>query len=404
VDLWLSQNPVFFNGLQDDISTVDPELFRRFALNPNVLTSRLRETISSRMLLSLLVIFVVGLSACGSGTTTTQKNTALQVALQDGPFIQNFNPYSPTILTQPGRGLIYESLLFINGQQGGTITPWLASSYQFSADATMLIFHLRPGVEWSDGHPISSADVVFTLNLLKQYPALDTYGLWTYVKRVAAPDASTVVVTLKRPYTPMLWYLGGQTPILSQQHWSTVGDPTTYADPLPVGTGPYVLTSFTPQLIILSKNPRYWQPGKPEVTTVDYKAFNSSTSVELSLDKGQLDWAGIAAPDLQQTYVSRDPLHNHYWAPSNYLIMLYLNLDTYPFNLLPVRQAISQAINRQQVAQLGETGSESPANPSGIVLPAFQNSLSADYAQASFTVDRNQANQLLQRAGFTRGV
>jgi peptide/nickel transport system substrate-binding protein len=126
--------------------------------------------------LSLLVIFSIVLAACGgSGSTSGQKHTTLTVINSaTGSWQQNFNPYSSTAFNQPGsQGMIYETMLFISDLDGKE-TPWLAQSYNFSSDVKTLTFHLRPNVLWSDGKPFTSADVLFTLNMLKQYPALDT--------------------------------------------------------------------------------------------------------------------------------------------------------------------------------------------------------------------------------------
>ncbi|MFL5655208.1 MAG: ABC transporter substrate-binding protein [Ktedonobacteraceae bacterium] len=371
---------------------------------PSSLSSVLKvKTRTATLLLSLLVIFALMLSACGGGTTSTQKSTVLTVS--NGPigsYPQNFNPLLVSNANPGPRGMIYETLLYFDWQHG-TINPWLALSYQWSSDATSVTFHLHPNVQWSDGQPFTSADVVFTLNMLKQFPALDSNGLWNYLKDVTAPDSSTVVVSFKKPYTPILWYLAGQTWIVSKHLWSGVSNPVQYTDSKPVGTGPFMLKSYSAQLIDLVKNPKYWQPGKPQVTELRYPAYDSNTTVELQLDQGKLDWTGLYTPNIQQTYVRRDPAHNHYWFPSQAVVMLYVNLSKSPFNQLPVRQAISLAIDRNQLNKIGESGYEPPAHPSGLVLPAQQKYLSPDYANTSFTVDTAKANQLLQSAGFTKG-
>ena len=374
-------------------------------MTPSSLSSVLKaKTRTGTLLISFLVIFSFVLAACGGGSTTAQKTTVLTVS--NGPigsFQQNFNPLVVSNGNPGPRGMIYETLLYFNWQQG-TINPWLASSYQFSSDASTLTFHLHPNVQWSDGQPFSSDDVVFTLNLLKQNAALDTYGLWTYLKDVTAPDANTVTITFQKPYTPILWYLAGQTWIVPKHIWSSVGNPVQYTASKPVGTGPFTLKSFTSQLIDLAKNPKYWQPGKPEVTELRYVAYDTNTTVELQLDQGKLDWTGLYTPNIQQTYVKRDPAHFHYWFPPANVVMLYVNLAKSPFNLLPVRQAISLAIDRQQLDKVGESGYEPPAHPSGLVLPAQQKYLSPNYANTTFTVDTAKANQLLQSAGFTKGA
>lgn len=376
-------------------------------MTPNFLARSLPSAAKARVgtsFLSLLIILAFILTACGGGTTKTSQKSSVLSMTATGPFVQTFNPFTAAASGMPGaRGLIYETLLFMNSMQGGAVTPWLAASYQVSSDATSVTFHLRPQVQWSDGKPFSSTDVVFTLNLLKQYPSLDTNALWNYLKSVSAPDASTVVVTLKRPYSPILYYLGDQTWIVPQHIWSGIADPTKYADTNPVTTGPFTLKSFTPQRIVLGKNPHYWQSGKPQVSEIRFTAGQSNTTEELQLDQGQLDWAGQFLPNIQQSFVSRDPAHYHYWFPPDNTTMLYVNLSKYPFNLLPVRQAISLAINRQQLQKDGESSYQPPASPTGLVLPAQQKYLSSDYAHASFSVDTSKANQLLQSSGFTKG-
>jgi len=361
------------------------------------------------MLFSLLAICAVVLAACGAGGTapgTSQSSSAGNSVLTVvpspiGDFTDNFSPYAPNP-NYGSRGMIYETLLFFN-QENGSVKPWLAQSYQFSSDAKSLTFHLQSGVKWTDGQPFTADDVVFTLNMLHQYPDADGNGLWQYLSGVAAPDPSTVTVTLKTPYTPITWYLGGQTWIVPKHLWSSVGDPSKYTDTKPVGTGPFVLKSFSPQLIDLGKNPNYWQPGKPAITEIRYPSFNSNTSAELLLSRNEVDWTGLFTPNIEKTFVARDPEHNHYWFPPANVVMLYLNLTKSPFNMLPVRKAISLALDRQQMYKVAESGYEPVASPTALVLPANKSFLSPDYASTSFNMDVAQANQLMQSAGFTKG-
>lgn len=357
--------------------------------------------------LLLLLVLVTVLSACGStspGTTSKAKygGTLTVVASVAGNFTRNFDIFSPGSVLSGTQGLIYETLLYFN-QQTGEVTPWLATSYQFSSDAKTLTFTTRQGVKWSDGQPFSSADVVFTLNYLHQHTAADTNALWNTLQSVTAPDDHTVVVALKQPSATVLWYLAGQTYILPQHLWQTVDNPVTFANPNPVGTGPFVVKSFTPQLYVLARNPHYWQPDKPYINEIHYPALTSNTSADLVLSQGSVDWMGVFTPNIQKTFVARDPAHNHYWFPPNGVLMMYLNLTKYPFNLLPVRQAFNLAIDRKQVSQEGEFGYETPANPTGLILPSFQSYLASQYAGVSSSVDTNKALVLLTSAGFSKG-
>src|SRR5712692_9670855 len=76
--------------------------------------------------------------------------------------------------------------------------------------------------------------------------------------------------------------------------------PSKFTNPNPVGTGPFTLKAFTPQLIDLAKNPNYWQPGKPVVSEIRYPSFNSNTSAELLLSRGEVDWTGLFTPNVQK--------------------------------------------------------------------------------------------------------
>jgi peptide/nickel transport system substrate-binding protein len=353
-------------------------------------------------LLAFLVASSLLLSACNSGAkNVTHRNYITVVANASGDYTQNFNPYNTSNLTT-SQGVIYETLLFFN-RGDETVTPWLASGYQYSSDLTQITFTIRPNVKWSDGQPFTSDDVAFTLNELKQYPAMDLNGLWNQITSVSAPDPSTVVVKLNAPFTPLQWYLGGQTYILPKHIWANVGDGSKYADPNPVGTGPYVLKSFTPQLVTLAKNPTFWQADKVKAQEVRYPAFDSNTSAELAMDQGTVDWAGIYTSDIQKTYINRDPAHNHYWFPPSDILMLFVNTAKYPFNQLAVRKALSLAINRSKLSKIAESGYEPLASPTGLVLPNDQKFLAPQYVNLNFTMDVNGAQQQLESAGFTKG-
>jgi peptide/nickel transport system substrate-binding protein len=245
--------------------------------------------------------------------------------------------------------------------------------------------------------------VVFTLKLIKQYPAIDNNGIGSSIQDVTAPDPQTVDVTLTSPNSSLLWFLGGQTFIVSQHIWSGVGDPSKYTDTTPIGTGPFVFKSFTPQLIDFTKNPRYWQPGKPVVPEIRYPAFNGNTTAELAMNSDQTDWNGLYTPNVSKTFVARDKTHNHYFFAPSDPVMLFLNLTKAPFNQLTVRKAISFAIDRAKLSSVGESGYEPVAHPTGIILPAGKQFLDPAYATSAFAHDPSQATQLMASAGYTKG-
>ena len=87
-----------------------------------------------------------------------------------------------------------------------------------------LTFTIRQGVKWSDGQAFDAKDVAFTFNLLKQFPAADSGGLWTHFTSVDATDANTVVIKFDKPAPTLLPTIEG-TYIVPQHLWATVGDP-----------------------------------------------------------------------------------------------------------------------------------------------------------------------------------
>lgn len=355
-------------------------------------------------LLCGLAALLVFLAACGNGSSGQRSGQAhvLTVGVSPtGNFVENYNPFIPSTNLYGTLGLLYETLTFFN-RMDGTQTPMLAQSYQMNSSATSVTLHLRPNVLWSDGQKFTSADVVYTLNLLKQFPSLDTNGLWQTIKDVAAPDESTVVVNLKSPSQPFIWYLAGQTYIVPQHIWQRIADPTKDMNTNPVGTGPFTLKSFTPALYRYQKNPKYWNASQVQVDEVDYPAFSSNTTGELLLSNGSLDWNGVFEANIQKIYVNRDPQHNHYWFPGTQTTMLYVNLMKSPFNDLGVRKAIAETIDRRQIQNLAESGYQLPASPTGLVLPSNQAFMAPQYSSLAFGVNASQAAQDLQSAGYAK--
>src|SRR5262249_9531165 len=214
----------------------------------------------------------------------------------------------------------------------------------------------------------------------------------------------TVVVTFTRPASQMLWYVGGQTYIVPQHIWGRMGDPTLAMNDHPVGTGPFVLKSFNVQNYVLGRNPHYWQPGKPYVAELRFPAYTSNATADLMLSAGAVDWTGLFIPKIQQTFVDRNREHHRYWFPPTSVVMLYINTAKAPFDQVAVRQAISSAIDREQISKVAEQGYEPVAHPSGLVLPLEQRYLDTQYAQTAFTLDAAKSSALLEQAGFHKGA
>jgi peptide/nickel transport system substrate-binding protein len=342
------------------------------------------------------------LVACGTtqGNAGTHKLTA--ICSVGGSFTQNMSPFSPNVNCGVD-GLVYENLAYVNGVTGQE-TPMLSTGHQYSADNMTLTFTIRQGVKWSDGKDFSANDVAFTFNLLKQYPAADSSGLWQHFSSVTAPDANTVVMKFTDAAPTLLPFIE-QTYIVPEHLWSSVGDPTKYVNPNPVGTGPMKLKSFDAQVIKYVKNPTFWQADKVKVDELDYPVVNSNDTALLKMASHQADWTGIFNAALQTAFVAKDPDHNHVYMVPVVPVQIVPNLKNPLLAQLPVRQAISVALDRQQMSTAGEAGLEQPASPTGL-MPGQEKYLDAQYngKLPEFpAANAAQADQILEGAGFKKG-
>jgi peptide/nickel transport system substrate-binding protein len=194
--------------------------------------------------------------------------------------------------------------------------------------------------------------------------------------------------------------------MLPQHVFASVGDPTRYLTDHPVGTGPFKLTSYQPNLAVYDKNSGYWQASKVKVDEVRFPEYKDNSTLQLALPKGDIDWAGYFSPTLNQDFVQKDPTHNH-------LFMDAINLYSICPNQkdpvvggqtgLPVRLALSAALDRTQIAQQATAGLEPPGSVTGLVLPTAKSWLAPQYSNLPTTADVATAKKDLTNAGWTMG-
>jgi peptide/nickel transport system substrate-binding protein len=310
-----------------------------------------------------------------------------------------FNPFNPT--WQFGSaGFIYEPLVYMNTLENGKTTPWLATSWKWSDANKVLTFTIRKGVKWSDGTPMTAADVLFTFDLLKKYPALDLNSIWSVLKNVSQ-QGDNVVLTFKTAAVPYFYYVADQTFILPEHIWASVKNPVTYADANPVGTGPYMLSKCASDNVTYTANPNYWQPGLPKVKTVQYPAILSASTENgmLATDGG---WGGQFIPDIKSFYLSKNK-GNRYWFPPYSNVDIFVN-NTNPLLNVNVRKAMAFAIDRARVSTIGEYGYEPPSNQTDIVTPTFNSWLDSSLANKyGYDYDPAKAISILEKAGYKRG-
>jgi peptide/nickel transport system substrate-binding protein len=346
---------------------------------------------------------VFGLAACSpSQSSSSSGGVILNVAGQSDNLTQVFNPFLPntaeglTFAPEGSGGFIYEPLVQINTVDIGKDIPWLAKSWTWSNDNKTFTMKLQSGVKWSDGKSFSSADVAFTFNMLKKFPALNVAGV--VFDSVSTPDANTVVLQFATPSEQTFTNIVS-VPIVSQHIWSKVANPTTYPDKNPVGTGAFELSTFSPQSFLLKTNPNYWQK-EPAIAGIRFVAYKDNQSQTNALVQGQADWGGTYIADAQKTYVGKNK-NNHYWAPLAGTDGIIPNLTVWPLSDLAVRQAISLGVNRKQVG--AATDSPPATSVTGLPMPAYESSVSPALKGVNYTQDTKAAVAKLTSDGFTKG-
>jgi peptide/nickel transport system substrate-binding protein len=354
--------------------------------------------------LAIGALALTGCSATAGNSGSAKADASAQSALltiprEDmGTFVRNFNPFAPTVAPMTQQA-IYESLLIYNPAKGDT-TPWLASEWTAAEDGKSITFTLRDGVKWSDGQPLVPADVVTTFALQKKIK-----GGYDYLDTVTAEGANQVKFSFKTAWTPALFDLG-QLSILPDHVWSKIADPEKDANEKPVGTGPYTeVDTFQAQSFVLKKNPNYWQPEKQKIAGIKMLAFAGNDGAHLAAANGDVDWAPQYMPNIEKTFISKDPDHRKYWfPPTGSMINWQLNTTKAPFNDTDVRKALSMAVDREQVTKIGMSGYTKPADCTGLSgnYETWKNKDVQDKCDwTKLNVD--EANKLLDKAGYPKG-
>ena len=363
-------------------------------------TRRLRLALAA-VLGALLASVGLSSAAGANGAARAAGSVLTMESSPENAITQDFNPYVQAngAYAMGVDSLIYEPLLqFDLAKPSSAPYNFLATAYKWGAGGKSITFTIRSGVKWSDGSAMTPADVAFSFDLLKKYADVNTAGIPITSTSVSG---NNVTITFSAPQYTNLQNIGNVY-VVPQATWSSVGDPAKYADPNPVGTGPFTFNTFSSAGITLKANPSYWG-GAPAVGEVDFPVYASNNTVLAALTTNQLDWAGNFLTGLQAAYLKPDPANHHAWFAAVQTNSLEPNLNVWPTNQLAVRQAISLAIDRTAISTQGESGLEPVAtNASGLVLPGFQPLLAPAVAKDALAAHANPAaaDKVLAAAGY----
>ena len=350
-----------------------------------------------------MLLLAAACSSSGGGLRSGPSGVIRVAAIAAGPFTQDFNPLLASSISTSGYAdrVIYEPLL-MDDVAHAVSRPWLVASYTWADGGKSLTLNLRSDVKWSDGQPMTADDVAFTFRLFKPYPALNLYGL--QVADATAPTPDRAVITFTGPSYQLVWWRVTPVP---KHVWSGVSDPVKYTNSQPIGTGPYVLKSFSPQVITLEKNPHYWQAAKPKTKTLQFLAYDSDSSMITALEAGEVDWISLS-PSTDPAAIARHaPSSISYWVtkPSPAVVFVLPNNAAEPTSQVPVREAITQALDRAAITRVALGGRGDPVeSPTGLDVRARADNVAPAYRSLRYAgADPAAARRTLAAAGYSLG-
>ena len=242
------------------------------------------------------------------------------------------------------------------------IIPELAETWEISDGGKTITFHLHQGVQWHDGTPFSSADVQYTFERIMHPPQgmVSPRGpvFAALIERIEAPDAATVVIHGRGPSGLLLPLFANGWSVIIPKH-IVEKDPVNALKTTVMGTGPFRLKAPpTSSLWLYERNPTYFQKDRPFLDAIEIHIMTDAQALVAALLSKRVFWSDVIPHlnmdrDRSQATVQQNP---HLVRSSGSVVVVeHLTLQTEkpPFDDLRVRQALSEALQREAFGTLG---------------------------------------------------
>jgi ABC-type transport system substrate-binding protein len=264
------------------------------------------------------------------------------------------------------------------------IVPDLATSWDVSQDGRTWTFHLRKGVTFSDGSPLTADDVKYSIDLVRAYPQA---AYPTFVEKINVVDDSTVAVVTKDPNSTVLYWMQAAGSLI-QSRKSTPDNP--------IGTGPYVLKQWNRgENAVLEKRNNYWGTP-PALEKIVYLKRPETTTRLVGLSKGEVDMTKLTPEDIEA--LKTTPGIRFDTPASSMLVGIRLNLRTPPYDKKEVRQALNYAIDKEAIVKNLLVGAGYA--PDGLAGKGVWATVHLDGGYYPFDLKRAEA--LMQQAGLVK--
>ncbi len=325
--------------------------------------------------------------------------------------IDSLNPFIS--ITRTGTDILRTTFdyLTVYSQKDQAPIPSLAESWDTSDDKLTWTFHMRKGVKWSDGEPVTAKDPAFTYNkMLSDETARTANG--SYVQQwesVEATDDDTLVIKTKVPQATMTAL---DIPIVPEHVWSKMADIGAEPDFPMVGSGPFTVSEFKEaQFVKMKANPNYWR-GKPKIDELHFIYYRNADAAVTALQSGQVDLVNRLTPT-QFDALKNNPDIALNDAKNRRFNEILINpgaatKDGKPIGNgnpalkdLALRQAIATAIDSKTLVDKVWGGYAEEAQ--GYIPPVFGDFAWSPPDDVKRTFDLDKANQMLDDAGYKKG-
>ncbi|GAB5448107.1 ABC transporter substrate-binding protein [Gymnodinialimonas sp.] len=300
--------------------------------------------------------------------------------------------------TQPGFAtirlleLMYEPLVRLD--ENLELQPAVAESWAFSEDGMSLTFNLDPDAMFHDGTGVTSADVAASFTrILDEDTGAIARANYTAITEIQTPDDHTVTFVLDRADAPILNGMATvNAAVISAAaiEAGTVGTEVT-------GSGPFTLEARTPNASANLVAFDAWAGGDVAYDNIAISVLPDETALLAALRAGQADFALINDP-LVATLIPQSPGLSLNTAPTLSYYVLQLNASREPMDSLPLRQAISCAIDRQDILDAALLGEGEVTGP--LTSPNYRTDPSGLFC---YEQDQDRARELLAEAGHADG-
>lgn len=314
---------------------------------------------------TILIIIVLLLSTAFAGCLSQQKDTPSPQSDTDENRIAKIAFGAVTTVSNTNiNDAQYDRLIRVFCLQGlarigpsGALEQELAKSWQVSPDLKKWTFQLFDNATWSDGKPVTSGDVKFTIeNLARFTPHKMLYT--ENIESIETPDASTVVINLRKPDANLL-YTWNVVKMLPEHVYKDVRNISSFnGKEASIGSGPYIFEKYDRNagLIVFKANENYWE-GKPSADIIEYRMYKNTDTLIQAFLKGEID---APARPINYYYVPKilqeEGLGIMTAKNNGVSLAIYFNVEKPPYDSKVFREAMSYTINYDEMMKLFTAG------------------------------------------------